>query len=108
MMLNSLILSALQLPDQVPESFAKYKVLAILIIILVILVFVLTYSVLIDCFWCGKKFQRASRTRVDKGIKHFCCMKCFIDYDNKVDLYKGRENHEKGEVKAHGKHGGVF
>ena len=105
-MLTNLILSIADVPDQIPESFGKYKTLIIVIMIVIVFIFLFTYAVLLDCFWCGKKFSRGSRTRVDKGIKRFCCMRCFINYDNKVDLYKHRETHEKGEVKAHGKQGG--
>ena len=81
------------------------KFFGFLLCTIVILVLVVTYATTLYCFWCGNKFYRTSRTRVDKGIKHFCCMKCFIDYDNKVDLYKSRENHEEGEVKAQGRYG---
>ena len=91
----------------ISEGIEKFKIFGVIIAIAIFLIIIFTFVFTLDCFWCGKKFSRASRTRVDKGVKRFCCMKCFVDYDNKVDLYKSREHHEKGTVKIKGR-GGIF
>lgn len=71
------------------------KVIIGIVFFIFFIVLIINFFAKKECFWCGRKFIKNSKTRVDIDGRCYCSPKCSIEHSNQVSYYQYHKK-EKG------------